>query len=432
MVRHAGVSMGLYQAASAGIPGARETADRGVEWALDRLFERDGWAALPSNGYLTSGATALLMAGLVERRLDTGDDRYDERMVELGRFLLAQTEPSGAVLASYDLGAGRPVAGEYSGVLHGRELLGSGAAAPAVPGRAVGRGGRPDRRLPRHPARRRRGPLAASAGPLGRLRAGGDGGLRRPGRRPPAHRRRGGLCPSPGRPVRRPGAVGRPAVRSVGAAGAGPARAAGRRIRRDGRGAHRPVARGPGRPAPRRHPGPAGRAGGVRGRARHQPAVRRRRRVRGPVPRPGAGRVVPRRRDPDGRPAARPRRPAAHRRHRRGGRRGRLRGATRPLAVAVAGGPGRRLQPVLGGTRRAPGRSDQARGRRHRRARWAGRSAGGRGDLVAQRAAPGRPRRERAGLPRSRSASWGRWRVPSPSCARRRRRAPRWTGSAPR
>ena len=114
MARHAGVSMGLYQAASAGIPGARQTADRGVEWALDRLIERDGWAAMPSNGYLTSGATALLLAGLVERRLDTGDDRYDERMVELGRFLVAQTEPSGAVLASYDLGAGRPVAGEYS------------------------------------------------------------------------------------------------------------------------------------------------------------------------------------------------------------------------------------------------------------------------------------------------------------------------------
>jgi small neutral amino acid transporter SnatA (MarC family) len=114
IVRHAGVTMGLYQAAAAGIPGARESADRGVEWALDKLVVRDGWAALPSQGRLTSGSTALLLAGLVERRLDTGDERYDERMDQLGRFLLGQTEPSGAVLAGYDLRAGRPVAGEYS------------------------------------------------------------------------------------------------------------------------------------------------------------------------------------------------------------------------------------------------------------------------------------------------------------------------------
>ncbi len=45
-VRHAGVTMGLYQAAAAGLPGASRSADRGTEWALDRLLERDGWAAL--------------------------------------------------------------------------------------------------------------------------------------------------------------------------------------------------------------------------------------------------------------------------------------------------------------------------------------------------------------------------------------------------
>src|ERR687891_1147041 len=49
-VRHAGVTMGLYQAAAAGLPGALRSADRGTEWARHRLLERDGWAAIASRG----------------------------------------------------------------------------------------------------------------------------------------------------------------------------------------------------------------------------------------------------------------------------------------------------------------------------------------------------------------------------------------------
>src|ERR671915_998771 len=113
-VRHAGVTMGLYQAAAAGLPGALRSADRGTEWALDRLLRRDGWAALEGEGRVTTGATALLAAGLVIRREATDDTRYDELMRRLGRFLVAQTEPSGAVLASYDTARGAPVPGEYS------------------------------------------------------------------------------------------------------------------------------------------------------------------------------------------------------------------------------------------------------------------------------------------------------------------------------
>jgi small neutral amino acid transporter SnatA (MarC family) len=113
-VRHAGVTMGLYQAAAAGLPGALRSADRGTEWALDRLLERDGWAALASQGRIATGATALLVAGLDIRREATGDRRYDEVLGRLGRFLLAQTEPSGAVLAAYSSTRGAPVPGEYS------------------------------------------------------------------------------------------------------------------------------------------------------------------------------------------------------------------------------------------------------------------------------------------------------------------------------
>ncbi|MBD0283136.1 MAG: hypothetical protein ICV69_13220 [Thermoleophilaceae bacterium] len=113
-VRHAGVTMALYQAAAAGLPGALRSADRGTEWALERLVERDGRAALAYRGRVATGATALLVAGLVTRREATGDTRYDDVLSRLGRFLLAQTEPSGAVLAEYDLVRGAPVPGEYS------------------------------------------------------------------------------------------------------------------------------------------------------------------------------------------------------------------------------------------------------------------------------------------------------------------------------
>jgi small neutral amino acid transporter SnatA (MarC family) len=113
-VRHAGVTMGLYQAAAAGLPGALRSADRGTEWALDRLHERSGRAAIASQGRVTTGATALLVAGLVIRRDATGETRHDDVLGRLGRFLLAQTQPSGAVLAEYDRAREAPVAGEYS------------------------------------------------------------------------------------------------------------------------------------------------------------------------------------------------------------------------------------------------------------------------------------------------------------------------------
>jgi small neutral amino acid transporter SnatA (MarC family) len=113
-VRHAGVTMGLYQAAAAGLPGALSSADRGTDRALDRLLERNGWAALTAQGRAPVGASALLLAALVTRRQATGDPRYDDTLRRLARFLVAQTEPSGAVLASYDPARGAPVAGEYS------------------------------------------------------------------------------------------------------------------------------------------------------------------------------------------------------------------------------------------------------------------------------------------------------------------------------
>ena len=61
-VRHAGAVMGLYQAATVGIPDALESADRGSAWVRDRLVEHDGWTALASDGRAPVGATALYVA----------------------------------------------------------------------------------------------------------------------------------------------------------------------------------------------------------------------------------------------------------------------------------------------------------------------------------------------------------------------------------
>ena len=114
VVRHTGAAMGLYRAADYGLPRALASADRGARWALDQLLERDGWAAVDWQGSVETGSTALLVAGLTLRRDATGDPRYDGVMRRMGRFLIAQTKPSGAVLAKYDPVRGAPVANQYS------------------------------------------------------------------------------------------------------------------------------------------------------------------------------------------------------------------------------------------------------------------------------------------------------------------------------
>ncbi|MFP3902391.1 MAG: hypothetical protein ACLFXM_16160, partial [Acidimicrobiia bacterium] len=114
VVRHSGVAMSLYQAHAAGIPGALATADAGVDWSLGTLVRHDGWAAVRAGDDAPTGATALLLAGLAIRESATGDGRFDDEMTELGRFLVAMTEPSGAVAARWDVRSARAVPGEYS------------------------------------------------------------------------------------------------------------------------------------------------------------------------------------------------------------------------------------------------------------------------------------------------------------------------------
>jgi hypothetical protein len=114
VVRQAGITLSLYQAHAAGIDGALEPADAGVEWLFGELVHHDDWSAVRRGGLAPTGGTALLVAALSTRYEATGDDRYDDEMQALGRSLVVMTEPSGAVGANWDIYEERPVPGDYS------------------------------------------------------------------------------------------------------------------------------------------------------------------------------------------------------------------------------------------------------------------------------------------------------------------------------
>ena len=165
--------MSLEQAAGAGLAesaAAAASAERGIDWALDRLYEGPGWRAFAGegDGQFGSGASALLTAALVLRRERTGDERYDDVLHDLGAFLTAMVNERGQVYGQYDRAAGAVGAGQLEQVLHRRGVLGADVAPPGVPGWRLRRRRRADRPLHRHRAARGRGvpdPTFPTTGP---------------------------------------------------------------------------------------------------------------------------------------------------------------------------------------------------------------------------------------------------------------------------
>jgi hypothetical protein len=97
IVRHAGVTMSLYQMTTVGEGEYLAPADEGLAWMEDRLQRREDWAAIEDDaGNLRLGANALMLAGLVFRRDATGDISNDELMREIGRFLVRLQQPDGS------------------------------------------------------------------------------------------------------------------------------------------------------------------------------------------------------------------------------------------------------------------------------------------------------------------------------------------------
>lgn len=108
-VRHAGVTMSLYQAAGRlegpAADEAMAAADEAMGWMIERLVRPDGqgaaagggeWAALAPDGrFAQLGATALMLVSLSERRAATGDTQYDDLMRELARFITMSQKEDG-------------------------------------------------------------------------------------------------------------------------------------------------------------------------------------------------------------------------------------------------------------------------------------------------------------------------------------------------
>ena len=118
IVRHAGVTMSLYQLADAQArddPAAGRTtlavADDGLDYMLDRLVPAGDGQAFVERGAPTArlGASALMAAALEARRDATGEPAYDRELRSLGRFLAGQIRPNGQGLEEFDLEASAPV-----------------------------------------------------------------------------------------------------------------------------------------------------------------------------------------------------------------------------------------------------------------------------------------------------------------------------------
>jgi len=111
IVRHAGVVMALYMfAAEAGDSSVLPAADRGLDYMTRHMLRRDGWAAF--QGFAGQdpqlGASALMVAGLAQRRTATSDPQFDDLMREVGRHIRVMQGTDGSFSATWLLATGGP------------------------------------------------------------------------------------------------------------------------------------------------------------------------------------------------------------------------------------------------------------------------------------------------------------------------------------
>lgn len=140
-VRHAGVVNSLFQLVLAGHVQFREPAERGLQFMVARLVDHDDWTAFRRAGENARlGANGFLVTALAHRRLATGDQSYDGLMRSVGRFILAQQEPDGAIRSQWFPGPGEPgpVEGAYGPFATGEAAWALGMLHRAFPGEGWG------------------------------------------------------------------------------------------------------------------------------------------------------------------------------------------------------------------------------------------------------------------------------------------------------
>jgi len=111
IVRHAGVVMALYLvAAETGDISVLPAADRGLDYMTLHMLRRDGWAAFQGfeNEDPQLGASALMLAGLAQRRIATGDPRFDDLMREVGRHIRVMQGADGSFSGTWLLATAAP------------------------------------------------------------------------------------------------------------------------------------------------------------------------------------------------------------------------------------------------------------------------------------------------------------------------------------
>lgn len=134
LVRHAGVTMSLYQLVRGGELGYLDAAERGLAWMTGRLQPTAGGAVAFTDVDLAKlGASSLLLVSLAQRRIATSDPQHDELMQDLARFLVGQQRDDGSMLELYDIEAGSPVPGRTSVFATGEALWALALAHEAFP-----------------------------------------------------------------------------------------------------------------------------------------------------------------------------------------------------------------------------------------------------------------------------------------------------------
>jgi hypothetical protein len=123
IVRHAGATLSLYQLAASGEPRFLEPADRALEYLLQRRIDRNAVTSIADpDDRARLGVAGFTVVALLLRRELTGDVVHDDLARRLGRLIVGQQEPSGALLAFWDPATASPVPDQYGPFATGEAL----------------------------------------------------------------------------------------------------------------------------------------------------------------------------------------------------------------------------------------------------------------------------------------------------------------------